>query len=1304
MLQPSPFFRAREHKASPADFLGFIGLIEVQILLVACFFNIEIAAIVTRSANGAQILVPILFHNVGNTMDAGRFFQAHQSFCETLLLKERALLARGFYMDPQHRDDVANKASLITWEKPRKNPLKHSEGPVNLRSRCVLYLIGALAILSGWFCKPLAAQPLASVTVLTFSGAAEVSRREGVWDPAHTNQVLLVGDKMRTGQKSRAIIRLSDGTTMTIGAEASFEVLEPKHATSLNPIKGLFYFFHRDKPGELELHNRTTSAAVRGTEFHLEVAANGSWLLSVLDGAVSLQSDKGILDLKKGEAGLAQPGAPPKAVVMRRAEDLIQWCLEYPAVLDADELVLSESEQAVLKESLDSYRSGDLLAALARCPFGDPPGSGMIAIYRAELSLSVGQVDQAEELLNGRLSRDENGSRFASLKFALQELIEVVKGQPRVRSKAEKPETSTAWLAESYRLQSESKLSEARSAAHESVARSPQFAFAWEHLAELEFSFGNVKAARLALNKSLALAPRNAQAVSLKGFLLAADNRTTEAVRCFEEAIALDGAEGNAWLGRGLCRIRGGDIKGGKQDLLVAAALEPERAVFRSYLGKAFAANNKLALAHHELSLAEQLDPHDPSAWLYSSLLLLQENRINEAIAALEKSSALNENRSLFRSRFLLDQDSAVRSANLAAIYRDAGMNNVAVREATRAIEDDYSSYSAHLFLADSYNSLRDPRQVNLRYETPWLSEYLLANLLAPIGASTLSPMVSQQEYSRLFEQNRLGLASSTEYTTRGDWTQAAVQYGQLDSWGYGLEETYRSLNGDRSNDDLQQLTLSLRLKQQISPRDTIYLQTVYYNAKGGDLAPYYDPDSNANRTLRFKETQEPLLISGYHHEWAPGVHTLVLVGRLQDSLQLTNGMAPAIFLQSSSGLIEDATEAQYNQNYHSDNEIYVSEIQQLFQAGPHTLIFGARYQAGNFKVANQMSNGTTIPGRTPLGDPIVQSITTDFERFGFYAYDQWRPIDPLLIEGGISYDRVSFPQNYGFAPISSGQATRDRVGPKAGLVWTPAANTTVRAGYSRSLGGVSFDQSFRLEPSQVAGFNQAFRSLVPESTAGSVSAPPFDIYGLQLEQNFSTRTYFGITAGFLQSDADRRLGAVDFDLFPSVPTSNPYQPTMTRQSLNYDERSLSVSINQLLSDNFAFGVSYQLSRARLKETFPDIPSTVQTEGSFSLSQETRATLHQLLLYGVFNHPSGFFCGAEALWFAQDNAGYSPSLPGDDFWQFNLFGGYRWWRRRAEFRVALLNLTDQDYHLNPLNLTGQLPRQRTLSLSFRFSF
>ncbi len=236
-----------------------------------------------------------------------------------------------------------------------------------------------------------------------------------------------------------------------------------------------------------------------------------------------------------------------------------------------------------------------------------------------------------------------------------------------------------------------------------------------------------------------------------------------------------------------------------------------------------------------------------------------------------------------------------MRSANLAAMYQDAGMNDWAAHEASRAVNDDYANYSAHLFLANSFDTLTDPNEINLRYETPAESEYLLANLLSPVSAGTLSPTISQQEYSPLFERDRFGVVSSTEYLSRGAWTQAGAQFGTFGNFGYDFEGLYRTDPGQRLNNDIEERQLSGALKYQITPQDTVYLQVKQYQADGGDLSQYYN-QNQASPTYRFSEHQDPIVSLGYHHEWGPGIHTLFFAARLDDTYSFTNFTQPALF------------------------------------------------------------------------------------------------------------------------------------------------------------------------------------------------------------------------------------------------------------------------------------------------------------------------------------------------------------------------------------------------------------------------
>src|SRR5207249_2364014 len=197
------------------------------------------------------------------------------------------------------------------------------------------------------------------------------------------------------------------------------------------------------------------------------------------------------------------------------------------------------------------------------------------------------------------------------------------------------------------------------------------------------------------------------------------------------------------------------------------------------------------------------------------------------------------------------------------------------------------------LFLANSYDALRDPKQRNLRYETPWFSELLVADLLAPVSGGNLSQNISQQEYSKLFASDGLGIFSSTEYSSHGDWRQDGSQFGVVGDTSYSLDASYRTERGFRPNNDLEQLGLAARFKQQITVQDQLFFEVGYFNYEAGDVTQYYD-QGVASQTFRLKEEQTPSLLAGYHREWAPGVHTLFLFTRIDDTAKINDPSAVA--------------------------------------------------------------------------------------------------------------------------------------------------------------------------------------------------------------------------------------------------------------------------------------------------------------------------------------------------------------------------------------------------------------------------
>jgi outer membrane receptor protein involved in Fe transport len=159
---------------------------------------------------------------------------------------------------------------------------------------------------------------------------------------------------------------------------------------------------------------------------------------------------------------------------------------------------------------------------------------------------------------------------------------------------------------------------------------------------------------------------------------------------------------------------------------------------------------------------------------------------------------------------------------------------------------------------------------------------------------------------------------------------------------------------------------------------------------------------------------------------------------------------------------------------------------------------------------------------------------------------------------------------------------------------------------------------------------------------------------------------------------------------------------------LDFQERDLLVDLGYLAGDSLAFSVRYRLGFAEYEETFPTLPADQHLV-------ENSAVLHEARFNVLFNPPfapffkrsfpshRGFFSQFEAIWRSQSNYDYAPDLPGDDVWQFNVYAGFRWPRRAADLTFGVLNLTDQDYRFNPLNLHRDLPRERTFVVSLRFN-
>lgn len=1133
----------------------------------------------------------------------------------------------------------------------------------------------------------------------SFVRQVALERNQSPGQPLRPGTPIGYGDRLRTFAAASAEVEFANRDVLTLWEKSVLEIRrQPSGASAPSLLAGEARF---TSIGAKEKTPVVTPEAVvthTKTELLIKVSALGTEVL-VLDGDAELTNDFGRQALRRGERGIAEPGQKPRRLPALRTAQLIQWWIYYPAVLDPRTAEAAALADPRLIVSAQTYARGNLVEALHAWPgFPEPisPSSREARVLLAALWLGVGHLANAQSELAGLPAEDPESRALKRLIGAATEgapaAPENTSPSPaRESAVSVGPSTASDWLAQSYEDQSRYRIEAALASARRSLSLSPNHGYARAREAELLFALGRLPEAAAAAKAAADLVPDHAEVLVVQGFAALSQNQFALAEAAFDAALERQSRLADAWLGRALVLWRRGRTDEALEAFRLAVGTEPERSLARSYLGKALADAGNGAVAREEWRRARELDSFDPTPALYEALLDRAENRPVSALENLHRAQALNDARAVFRGRHLLDEDRAVRSANLAGVYLDLGLTPQANSEGALALAGDLGNESAHRFLASTYQQRRDPRQGDVRYETPWFSEYLLANLLAPPGAGLLSASVSQNEYSRLLQRDGPGIASETVYHSRGVWQQGASQYGTWAGSEYALDSLYYSDPGPAANRDVEHLTLSLQYKQQLGPRDTAYLQVVRYTAEGGDPSPSFSGQAN-QPGQRFSESQEPLVLLGHHHAWSPSARTLFLAGFFDSHLEVTNRLGSQYLgiLDPTPGTPAHLLLDRIRVGRETDFRGASFEVQQQQSLESHEALAGVRWQAGEISSASSFLQRVLIPNPPVLGGALrsrldPQQVSPDFQNFAAYAYDTWRILEPLRLVAGITYDHREMPANAWSSPLTEGTRSLDQISPAVGVIYTPWTNATWRAAWTRSLGGMSFEQSLRLEPVQVAGFVHGWRGVMPQPFPGQ----EMESLSLGYDHQFPTRTYASLEFSSTEAVAAQFVG------FVAVRNRAEQSGATLREAASYRQNRLRAEVRQVLHPQLVVGVGYEFSDTRFDRRLIDYPDVLTTED---------AEFHQLQMELRWLHPGGWFAVVEGSWNHQSGRLDPATRFDEESWTANAYVGWRERRRRVEITLGIENLTDTEVLRSSVSGLPEGPLERAAVVSARFQF
>jgi tetratricopeptide (TPR) repeat protein len=1096
-------------------------------------------------------------------------------------------------------------------------------------------------------CPVWAAEPCDPVIgrVASSEGQVEVQRaRAGSWQPIVLDEAVCQGDTIRVARRSRAAVVLVNDAILRIDENTTLRLLNinaaERERSFLDLVAGKFQTFIR-RPRSLAVNTPYLNGSIEGTEFLSQADASGAGFI-ILEGRVLGANNLGSATAQAGESVTAAPGAAPRSAIVVRPRDAVQWALYYPPVLVyPGGPAASGPAAAPLRQAVELAGRRDMSGAFAALDRVPPANQNAeFHTVRASLLLSVGRVGEARSDIDRALALSPKSGDA----YALRSVIGVAQNETQQaladgsRAVAASPRATSAKIALSYAQQANFQLEAARDTLLQAVAEQPNDALALSRLAELWLALGHRDRAVETAQEAVSVAPDLERAQVVLGFAALSEFRTMSAARAFTRATQLDSADPLPRLGLGLARIRDGDVADGRKEIETAVGLDSGNALLRAYLGKAYFEEKRGPLDADQFAISKNLDPKDPTPFLYDAIRKQTENRPGEALADIEASVDRNDNRAVYRGRQQLDQDRAARGTSLGRVYEDLGFHQLGVNESTKSLALDPANASAHRFLSDTLRGVR-------RTETARVSELLQAQLLQDININPVQPSLSEtnlniaagggpaqagfNEFTPLFERNRAqlnvtGLAGN--HRTFGD---EIVASGLWDRFSLSAGQFHYQTDVFRENNNLRHDIYDVFAQAALTPEINVQGEFRRRETTEGDLFLNFDP--NQFSPNRRQETDQNIARVG--GRWSPSPsHDLLLSYIHKNQNRTLTDSSPStlvdpVFGPLATGTLDSSTAGNANGDQY--------EAQYIFRRSRFNAVTGLFYANVDGEAAGDTAfNGTLDPlfggGPFNLAFPATTTSLDVVHRHG-YLYTNVNYPMPVTWTFGMSGDEF---EEEGFS--------LERLNGKFGVQVDVTRDIRLRgAAFSTVKPALTSNQT--LEPTQVAGFNQLFDDIDgTKSTRYGIGADwrvlrSFNV-GAEATWRYYEEPVNNATTGLLELE-DRR-------------------EQLHRAYATWAVTPEVALIGELVYDRYWSEPGLDVNR----------PETVNT---FSVPLGVR-----------YFHHSGFFAGAGASFVHQTVhrfAGSTLAQGTDDFTVVDAGVGYRFPRRRGVASLGVRNLFNNGF-------------------------
>jgi Flp pilus assembly protein TadD len=591
--------------------------------------------------------------------------------------------------------------------------------------------------------------PLALRAAVPPGAAAEIVSLQGTgdqraaaaadWQPARPAQALATGDFVRTRQAAKMALLFADDTQLRLHQNTVLQVKGV--ATPAQPVTTLLLNAgrawtqtRRADGSRLNLETPAATAAIRGTDWDISVEDDGRTLLTVLSGTVEFSNAQGQVSVGANEAAYAEVGKAPVKLVLSQPRDRIQWV----NALRADPLPHLAAEPvpealAPVRAALVARDVPAARAALAQAKV-QAPGSApapWVALMETAIALQAGDVLAAREQLARQAATPEAPLPVALMQSDMQLMDgDAAAAATTLRTALQRWPAHPALVAQLARVQllsdrvdeAAATLAPAQGTAHaelalvraelarrrgdapgtlgayaEATQLAPQDARGWQGLGSAHTEREDARPARAHLRQALALSPQSPGAWGELGTLETFTNQFTEAGQAFSTALGDNPADYVALTGQGLLHLKQGDPKAALDAFLRAGVMEPRYARAKTWTAVAYYQLGRHQDALATLRQASNLDDKDPVPYM---LLAQIHTDLFQPGEAVEAARAAVERMPYLKSLNQVANDQK-GSANLGASLAFFGMEDWALELAQQSFYPYWGG--SHLFLADRY-------------------------------------------------------------------------------------------------------------------------------------------------------------------------------------------------------------------------------------------------------------------------------------------------------------------------------------------------------------------------------------------------------------------------------------------------------------------------------------------------------------------------------------------------------------------------------------------------------------------------